>query len=64
MTIPTTTLKFAAITVHLPSIDHTETSKCQYTPTSPTGASIFNDNTINNRNQKPIALPTFIVQSI
>ena len=29
------------------SIDNTETNKCQYKPTVPTGASIFSRNTIN-----------------
>ena len=32
-------------------IDHTQTNKCQCTPTSPTGTSIFSSNTINNRHQ-------------
>ena len=44
------------------SIDHTIARKCKYTPVSPTGASIFHNHTINNRNQ--LYFQHFIVASI
>ena len=49
-------------TFTIKSIDHTITNKCQYTPTSPTGASIFSNSTINHTN--PLHFQHFIVQSL
>ena len=48
-------------TFTIKSIDHTITSKCKYTPTSPTGASIFSSRTINHSNQ--LHIQHFIVST-
>ena len=48
-------------TFTIKSINHTITSKCKYTPTSPTGASIFSSRTINHRNQ--LHIQHFIVST-